>query len=342
MNSERLNNPGMMRRTFLAGCLVIGIVATTAMAADNCLANQHDGTADDKVSVEVEIDKSEVLVAEPFQMKITATSPQGVVVKFPELNNRLGDFEVLNVNDFSDIPSGTHRKWIRKVDLESLVAGGLEIPAIEVSYVDRRGATPITGLETCPPRSMTVRSTLEGTEDPAQFRDIKSVIFLPEPEQRNNNWLVWSAAAAGFIFVFASALAVVRRKRILSPRQRALKSLQDLKTSLAESDQDIEHVYIQMVNILRLFVLEQFAISAPRLTTHEFLEAMQREERLSNGFRDKLSELLHLADMVKFAGLLPSSGGLDDVVDHATQLVENAAEQNSAKAISEASSEEDK
>jgi hypothetical protein len=327
MKSERLSNGSPTRRTFLAACLAVGIVATITTVSGTLQASQQESaTATGIVAIDVEIDKSEVLVAERFQMEITATAPQGVTVKFPELENQLGEFEVLNVKDTPDIPNGSNRKWIRRVGLESLAAGELEIPAIEISFVDRRGSTPITGLQTSPSQNVTVRSSLEGTEDPTRFRDIKSVVFLPESQQRESHWLVWAAAGlAGFLAV--TAIAMVRRKKFLSPKQRAIKSLQDLKNSLACENQDVEQIYVRLVSLLRTFVQEQFAISAPRLTTLEFLEAMQGDPRLSDEFRGELSELLNLADMVKFAGLLPS-GGLGEVVDQAVRLVENAAEQS--------------
>lgn len=344
MNSKCLTNKALARLFFLVnGMACAMMMATFAIAPGNCLASQQEVlTAESKVSIEVEIDKPEVLVAEPFQLEITATAPQGVTVKFPELEKRLGEFDVLSVSDVSDIPFGANRRWIRKVGLESLVAGEHEIPAIEVSYVDRRGATPVTGLESGPISSMTVRSTLEGTEDPTRFRDIKSVIFLPEPDRRNSHWVAWAAATAGFILVAVIAIALVRCKKALSPKQRAIKSLQELKISLANDDPDVEQAYIRLVSIFRIFVLEQFSISAPRLTTNEFLEAMQGDERLSDEFRAELWRLLNLVDMVKFAGLLPSSGGLDDVVDQSIQLVENSAKPSPTMNFREVSAGEDK
>ncbi len=327
MKFYRLNDPAIARRSKLtrrlAACLAVAIlISPGALWA----TSQDSLNSAREVVVDVEVEKPHVLVAERIEMKIEATAPQGVVVKFPELDQQLGDFEVMSVQDRLDIPDGSNRKWVRLIGLESLTTGELEIPAMELSYVDRRGSVPQTGFQKTPPQSITVRSTLEGSEDPTRFREIKSVVFAPQPQRQNSDWLLWTAGLAGLVVVAGIAIAFVGRRRALSPKQQAIKSLQELKNSRTFADKDVESIYIRLVSILRSFVQEQFAISAPRLTTNEFLQAMQRDQRLSDEFRAELTELLSFADMIKFAGLLPSNGGLGEVVDQAVRLVENAAE----------------
>lgn len=278
------------------------------------------------VKIEIEIDKTEAQVAEQIQMKITATAPQNVTVKLPEMKQQLGEFEVTAVKDTLDIPVGSERSWIRHVYLESLVSGKLEIPSIEISYVDRRGPVPATGLQSTPVQFLSIRSALEGVEDPTQFRDIKSVEFAPEAPPRNRFWLGVTAVACGIVFVAACAIVMLRRKSEPSPKHRAIQSLDELRESQAFQDNETKQVYERTVGILRTFVDRQFGISAPRLTTNEFLQAMQSDDRLTAEFRSGLSDLLHLADMVKFAGMLPASNQLSTVVDQARQLIENASE----------------
>ena len=327
MKFDRITDQSIARRlkftSRLAAFLAVVILVTSGAFG----ATQKGGlNSANEVRLDVEIDKPQVLVAERIEMKIEATAPQGIMVKFPELNQQLGDFEVMSVKDAMDIPEGSNRKWVRQIGLESLISGDLEIPAMELSYVDRRGSVAQTGFQKTPPQGVTVRSTLEGSEDPTRFREIKSVVFAPRPEQQNSDWLLWTAALAGFFIVAATAIAIVSRQKVMSPTEKAIKSLQELKNSRTFENKDVEGVYLSLVSILRSFVQEQFAISATLLTTDEFLQAMQGDQRLSDEFRAELTELLGFADMIKFAGLLPSNGELGEVVDQAVRLVKNAAE----------------
>jgi len=329
MNLYELKNRTPSRRTVFAGCLSL-IIAAVILAAPRALIADQEVVAQPNqtnlAAIDVQIDKREVQVAERLQMKITATAPRGVAITFPKLENQLGDFEVSSVKDTFDIPAGPNRKWIRQIGLESLVSGEFEIPAIEISAVDRRGSAPIQVIQKTPSQKITIHSTLEGVEDPTQFRDIKSVVFAPDPQPHNRSWVVWAAGAAGLFFVAGAGFVLLRRGSSLSAKQWALKSLHELRESRALQDKDTEQIYIRLISILRLFVQEQFGILAPRLTTAEFLRAIKNDQRLSTEFRAQLQELLNSADLVKFAGMLPDSSGLTAVVVQAIQLVENAAE----------------
>ena len=312
---------------FLTGLLTAMLVSANAIVPSSSLGDESSGrsSADaNPLVVTMQLDKSEALIAERIQLQIIASAPQGVTVQFPELSDQLGEFEIVATKDIPDVPAGADRKWIRKVALETLITGELEIPSMEIGYVDRRTATALNGVQITPPQPVLIRSTLEGAEDPTQFREIKSVVFLPESQPGNVRWLVWAAGMAGLVALVAIAVTVVSRKPGRSPKQTAIKSLQGLKESPALVDGDVEQFYIRLVGILRAFVQEQFEISAPRLTTSEFMAAMGAETRLSDDFRSELRELLSLADMVKFAGWRPADTRLDEVVDQAMRLVENA------------------
>ncbi len=329
MNLNELKRRTPSRQIALSGCLSLIIAAVILGAPKALIADQGDVAQPSQpnlATIDVQIDKREVQVAERIQIKITATAPEGVAITFPKLENQLGDFEVSSVKDTFDIPAGPNRKWIRQIGLESLVAGEFEIPAIEISAVDRRGSAPIQVVQKTPSQKITIHSTLEGVEDPTQFRDIKSVVFAPEPQPHNRSWVVWAAGAVGLLFVAGAGFVLLRRGSSLSAKQWALKSLNELRESRALQDRDAEQIYIRLISILRLFVQEQFGISAPRLTTAEFLDALRADQHLATEFRAQLQELLISADLVKFAGMLPDSSGLNAVVVQAIQLVENAAE----------------
>ena len=312
---------GSLSLVFVTTILAIPVsLATGQQAGDQTKRTQ-------RLAIDVQIDKREALVAERIQMQITATAPEGVSVKFPEIAGKLGNFDVVSLKDTLDIPDGSERQWIRHIVVESLTSGDLEIPAMEISYVDRRGSEPETGIQKTASQKVTIRSTLEGVEDPTKFRDIKSVVFLPESQPENHNWIIWAAGAGGLTLLAAIAfLLVTRYKPVLSPKQWAIKALDELKDSRALAEGDTEQIYVRVISILRTFFHEQFGISAPRLTTDEFLSAMQADRRLSADIRAQLKELLTLADLVKFAGMLPDGKGLVSVVDQAKQMVEQAAD----------------
>ena len=72
------------------------------------------------LTIDVQIDKREAQIAERIQLEITATAPEDVTVKFPELAGKLGDFEVTSVKDTLDIPTARtamdSARWSGKLD----------------------------------------------------------------------------------------------------------------------------------------------------------------------------------------------------------------------------------
>lgn len=279
------------------------------------------------ISVATDFDKSNVLVAEQIHMDITVTAPEGVKVKLPIIGQHMGDLDVIKVQDSTDIPGASGRTTKRRIVLESLMPGEFEIPAIDIGFVDRRdnSKSPITGVQKTDRQIITVGSTLEGAEDPREFRDIKSVIFMPESDELGLGWLVWTFAGAGVLAVVAIAIAVARRRSpTVPPKQWALHAIDELEASRVFCEGDSEQVYVRVTAIVRSFIEREANISAPRLTTSEFLDRIRNHRHLSGTLRQDLDDFLSSADMVKFAGVVPGRDELDKVVLQARQLVEQS------------------
>ncbi len=225
------------------------------------------------------------------------------------------------------MPDGSRRLWLRRYGLESLTAGEFTIPPQEISFVDRRQSESQSGFQTSAPRSLTIRSSLEGVEDPTRFRDIKSVVLLPEPRQSGRPWLAWAAGTLGMLAVIGTAVVVLRRRKpVRTPRELALNALDELDRSDALQQGDGRRVVIQLTEILRTFIHRQFDIPAFHMTTREFLDQVRDDPRLSDEIQRQLGDLLSSADAVKFAALIPNPDDLRGVVDEARQLIFLATE----------------
>lgn len=301
--------------------LGLGILLTPSIVLSH---PQAPDPQTDLVSIDIQLDKQQALVAERIQLTVTATAPEGVTITYSDAPEQLGDLDVVLVKDIMDIPDGDQRRWVRQVGLECLVSGDVTIPPMEIGFIDRRVTPAVSGVQTTPAQSINIGTTLEGIEDPTQFRDIKSVAFALENVKSPRRWLVWAISATGLTALLALALVLVRRKSSISPKQWAIHSLIELRDSQAEFS--AEQVYVRLVEVLRTFVFRQFEITAPRLTTPEFLDAMKSDERLSSEFRDELQELLKLADMIKFAGMSTKGHGLTDEIENVIQLVQQTSD----------------
>ena len=178
-----------------------------------------------------------------------------------------------------------------------------------------------------------VQSSITDAENPSQFRDIKNVVFLDEPATASSMpWGMIATIGGLAIAGVVGLLGVSRFWKRLSPKQRALKELDQLSASDLVLKQDSKLVYENATQILREFIESQFDFPATRQTTEEFLVAVNADRRLGEQLQQRLKQFLQSADMVKFAGLSCSPNLLKSAIDNARQFVVQADEQRIAAA----------
>jgi hypothetical protein len=71
---------------------------------------------------------------------------------------------------------------------------------------------------------------------------------------------------------------------------------------------------------------DRFELRAPELTTEEFLASVGESPDLSRDHQNLLREFLRQADLVKFAGVQPSSQDIQRSVDAARRFLEETRE----------------
>ena len=271
--------------------------------------------------------RTTVGVAEPVEVTIEVIAPEGVTVRFPEISEKVGSFEITGHRDTLDVPSKQGRKFIRKLSLESLQAGELTIPEFEVYFADRRGEK--TEFATAKTQSIpiTVQTSITEADQPTHFRDLKNVVFLEEPTNpKSIPWGFWSIVSGTSFFGIVGFILIGRFWKRLSPKQRALRDLDQLSQAESLSRGDSKLVYEETTRILRTFIEVQFDLPATRQTTGEFLLAVQSDHRIDDSLRERLERFLESADIVKFAGLSCPTEVLREAINKARQFVLRADE----------------
>ena len=279
--------------------------------------------------VRVKVAPAQAWVADPVTLEYEVIAPRNVDIRFPAARTLDDDLHVVATESLDDLPlEGDRRQWIHRYTVEGLDPGQYSLPPLEISYLDHRQQPPATGKLKSPTATVVIRSALEeGETDPADFRDIKSAIWAPQPERSSFGfWAV--AGAAGLVgLTFLGFLLVWRRPHRSSNLDWALQALRHLRKSPSFDQLTGEQVYVRVTNILRLFVEREFEIGASRLTTPEFLDQVQTDSRLSPALQRKLAQYLQLADQVKFAAATPNQASLSQVLDQTERLIRDAAEE---------------
>lgn len=126
------------------------------------------------------------------------------------------------------------------------------------------------------------------------------------------DWVLdyWWAIIAGLIalvvllFVLRALLKDRPLKPVRTPEMpadvEALSALKRLKEKQLWQNGENELYFIELTAILRRYVFRRFGISAPEMTTTQFLGELGSQPKLS-GYNAEMSRLLELADFIKFA-----------------------------------------
>jgi hypothetical protein len=287
------------------------------------------------------VSKSDVHVAEPFVLELTVVAPLGAKVTLPAIGEQISEFEILDYQDVNDIPSDAssgERIWTRRMTLESIVTGELEIPALEIRV--SQGAHSETLRSQVIP--VHVISVLEGRADPTQFRDIQSVVDVDIPQPKSIAWVWWTAGGLGLLTLFTTAFAVVtRRQTWLTPVDWAKQELERLQASEAMQNCDSETVTQELLAVIRDFLELQFEISAPVQTSSELLQVVESGKLLNPELVKRFGKLFAVADQTKFAGLTLTPSQIGKLFNEAQMLIDDVAMENVADSakISESNSE---
>lgn len=140
------------------------------------------------------------------------------------------------------------------------------------------------------------------------------------------NWLWYGALIA------AALLAALAAFLWLKSRRRAQKQPEiqipphviardRLRAALALIGQP-EHFCVEVSQIIRVYLEQQFKLHAPERTTEEFLAELQDSSLLGLDQKRTLADFLMRCDLVKFARYEPGEPELRSLYDAAVRLVE--------------------
>lgn len=274
--------------------------------------------------VKAQVDTMAIRLGEQIKLRLSANMPpQGMSIVFPQIPDSFGHFEVVRRSPLDTTAQGNTKVLGQTIVLTSFDSGRWDIPALRFDLVSGGN---ITDSAFSGPLSIDVNTV---TVDTTQaFKPIKGV--------RTVTWSFWdywlyfavgiSAALIGIgLFVYFRS----RPKKpvpvpvavVVPPYEIALQQLQQLKSEKVWQSGDIKQYYTRLTDILRNYFEQQFNIPALEQTTEELLQHI-KPVTILNQQRDKLRSLLSVADLAKFAKLMPSSEEHENAMQQAQEIIE--------------------
>lgn len=152
------------------------------------------------------------------------------------------------------------------------------------------------------------------------IREARGLIAIPsQPETSYALWWILLAFAIVAVLTWWILRSVRARRLALSPLAVAMQRLREIERQQAEwSD---ERYAMEVVDVLRTFVVAAYQIAAPQRTSQEFLQECMRQESWPNVSLEKLRVLLRSCDIAKFASGSLSPLERQDMASQVRELV---------------------
>jgi hypothetical protein len=110
-----------------------------------------------------------------------------------------------------------------------------------------------------------------------------------------------------------------RPKVVLPPHEMALQRLEVLRSKKLWQSGQVKLYYVELTDIVRIYIEERFHVPAMEQTTGEILDGLAHKPECGNSSKQRLKVLLENADMVKFAKARPvateNEASMNDAVE---------------------------
>ncbi len=151
--------------------------------------------------------------------------------------------------------------------------------------------------------SIQILSTLEESEQPTQFRDIKETAELPLAEASHPNRLWFTIAAALLAGAAAGLVLWSRRGQRPPPARWALAEVDQIESGYEEKTVDVANAYSRLSTVLREYLEAEMAFPATSLSSQELVSELS-DSACPESAKRRLQQFVGESDELKFSGRL--------------------------------------
>jgi hypothetical protein len=286
------------------------------------------------VKATVRIEPVNPLIGDPVTLIITAVAEKGVELLMPEFGEAFERFSIIDFVPRESLDDQGRTVAVQRYRLQPPSSGLQAIPPILIEYVDRRegqreAPEGMDAYELLTERlEFEVQSVIPKDAKADLKPPLRELAPLAPPPGAKWPWLVGllAAMAAASPFAIRAILAWRRRARRRSAYDIARWRLDRLLAKPRPAAEQIDAFYVELSGIVRRYLEDRFELRAPELTTEEFLASVGRSPDLSRDHQVLLRDFLRQADLVKFAGVQPSSDDIEQSINAARRFIDETRE----------------
>lgn len=259
-------------------------------------------------TVSSQLDSASIQIGEQARLRLSVAQPTNLQVSIPILSDTITKgIEIVEMVKADTISLSDSRIQVNYDYLiTSFDSGFYFIPSYTYAAAGDTLQTAPLGL------SVTTVTVNPETDD---VKAIKPIMDAPFYWSELFTWVGYLLLAflVVSLIIFVLLKYVFKKKvpfitetpqPVIPPHIVALEKLEEIKVQKIWQCGDIKVFYTQVTDVLRVYLEGRFGINAMELTSDEIMALVKKEPGL-NEVRAALKDLLTLADLVKFAKMVP-------------------------------------
>ncbi len=305
---------------------------TVKIALLSCVLGAGLGLQAQVIQTEASLNKSECLIGDQLQLKLTLSKPKDKNIFFPVIDDSISkSVELISSSRIDTVLNQNEQLKLQQIlTITSFDTGMVTIPPLPFlmprdSVTDTIYSNPIT---------FTVHAIAVDTTKKTIF-DIKPPMTEPFNWKEMLKYILWGLLAAIIIAAIVYIILRIKNKKPIIPIPEkpkepayviALKELEKLKEKKLWQKQLFKQYYSELTDILRKYMEEQFSIPAMESISEDIIYYLKQQNFEEELIRN-MQSLLSTADFVKFAKAEPLPDENDWHLKNAFAFVEKTKPQ---------------
>ena len=266
-----------------------------------------------EVTVSAKLDTNAMLIGDHVGLTLKYSGPAKSQVLWPFMPDTiLGSITVIGRGKIDTAFTADKKSvtYTQQLNITCYDSGFYTIPSIPFKHrilPDTTGTVSATTMMLLAVHTVKVDTT----------QAIKPIIGPLKVPISFREMLPWILAALAVLLLIAGLVWFIRKRRkkepvfrlkpkvVLQPHERALQEIEKLRVKKLWQAGRVKEYHSELTEILRRYVEDRFQVPALEQTSSEIAENLVTHADCPRPSLDKLSSLLVLADMVKFAKALP-------------------------------------
>lgn len=267
-----------------------------------------------RIKATAKLDSTNILLGDQIKLFLEIDHPKNVQVEFPQVPDTINSLiEVLGRSkiDTFELEDENFQKQIQSYIITSFDSGSYRIPPywFKVNVDGTIDSVPSNGV------SLNVFTMqIDTTKGPA---DIKMPYGAPLTLKEVTPYILGVILIGAIIFLILYSIKRKKKNKPLFTRPAkpkepahvvAIRELDRIKSEKIWQKGKTKQYYSEVTDVLRFYIEDRFDIRAMEQTSDETLDAFSlRKNLISEKCYSNLSQILKLADLVKFAKYTPLS-----------------------------------